>query len=229
MKNKISALKLFVCTIISFGAAAATQAQAPQQQAPQQQASQPQIQVGEAQLSQATKVYQSIQTLQQKLQTDLAGEENQEVIQKKVEEAREKIPGILQSNGLTEAEYEQVLQAVNQDPELREKFITKVGGNQSRQAQPQEQSSAPAEITDGQLQKAAVAYRAIGELNQQLRNDMDGVEDQDQIRAMVQEAQKVQSGIIQEAGLTEQEYSQMMQVIGNDQDLMEKFLQTANP
>jgi hypothetical protein len=224
MENNISPLKLFACTLISFGAAAASQAQAPQQQAPQ-----PQIQVGEAQLNQAVKAYQSIQNLQQKLQSDLAGEEDQQVIEKKVEEARGKVPGILEKNGITEAEYEQVLQAVNQDPELREKFTGKLGANQPRQAQPQEQSSAPADITDDQMQKAAVAYRAIGELNQQLRSDMEGVEDQDEIRAMVQEAQDVQSGIIQEAGMTDQEYGQTMQAIGNDEALVKKFMQIANP
>lgn len=207
-------------------------------------------QIDSALLEKAAEAYLAITRLESSLKAELEGVEDQEKIEKKVSEARARLPDLLAEQGLSETQYQQVMQAASEDQSVRDRFVELINKkqsagntpaarnqqgasasqNQQRASASRNQQNASAnqsEISAEQLKKTATAYRAIAELNQQTRQKLDSLDSEnnpEQVQKIVAEAKQTEAGIIKNVGLTEESFRQTIQQIGNDQALMEKFM-----
>lgn len=101
------------------------------QQVPEQPAQPPQAvpeappapQVNEAQIENAVTAYVAVNAIQERVQQQLAGVEDQEQIQATVMQARQDMVEAVQEAGLQPQEYEQIILAVNQNEEVRNTFL----------------------------------------------------------------------------------------------------------
>lgn len=182
--------------------------------------------VTDKELEQAADVYFKIQEIQQKLQDDLAEVEDKEVIQEGIDEARGKIDQAVMDSGFEKGEFEQVMQAVDQDDKLRVKFIQKLEARRPEgERMNQETAMDPEDITPEIMKQAADVYNAMQELNKKVKKELAEVDDQEVIKEKVAEAEKERKKIMKEAGLELDEYGEIMQTIQQDAELGQKFIE----
>jgi hypothetical protein len=79
--------------------------------------------ISDEQLVQAVNAYISVSEIQTRVQEELAGVEDQEVIQEAVTQARTDMIEAVQEAGMAPAQYEEVMAVVTQDEQIRNRFL----------------------------------------------------------------------------------------------------------
>ncbi len=193
---------------------------------PEQPPAEPQETVTDEELTKAANAYLAVSDIQQELHQELAGVEDEEQIQQRVEQARPKMIEAISEAGLTAADYERIINAINRDDALRFAFVEKLEEiRPPAEAVPTEPEIDPADISDQDIASAAQVYLAVSRLNQQLQEELQGVEDQALVQERVAEAEQEMLQIVDDAGLEVEEYGQIMQAVQHDQELMQQFMQ----
>lgn len=95
--------------------------QQPMEMESPQQAEAPQI--SDEQLIQAAAAYLSVSEIQTRVQEELAGEEDQAVIQGAVMQARTDMIAAVQEAGMAPAQYEEIMTVVTQNEQIRNRFL----------------------------------------------------------------------------------------------------------
>lgn len=198
--------------------------------------------VDAATLERVANAYMEISEIQQAAQARLANEQDQAVIQQETQQANQQMLAAVQNHGVTPDQYQEVIEAVNQDAAVRARFTQLVQAGEQGQAagQPAPQGverqqaaqapgqEAPAqevpEVSADELESAAEAYTAITELNQEIREDLQGEDDPAVIQDRVAQAETTQAQIIDDAGLNMAAYTRIIQAVQQDPELMQQFL-----
>lgn len=199
----------------------------PAQTLPRDEQPQAQPSISEAQIDQAVEAYLAVTEIQKRLQDALAEVEDPQSRQDRIDAARPTMEAAVDDAGLTLREYEQIITAVNQNDVLRETFLEKLDAKRSPRRQ-QEAGSEGVErsaVSAEDLQGAAQAYAQITRLNQQLQQDLAGVEDGAKIQERVRDAESEMEKQVVAVGLTVEQYSRIMQAVQQDEDLFEQFRQ----
>ncbi len=213
------------CAIAAIGLASWSSHLAAQE-LPAQPPPQPEVEIEDRQLEQAADAYMAVSEIQQRLQQELAGVEDREVIEQKVEEARPEMLDAISKAGLATADYERIINAVNQDEDLRMAFIQLLEARRPAEERAAPQTALdPADVTSAQVEQASQVYLAVSAINQRLQLQLEGVEDQAVIQEQVAEAEQAMLRVVEEAGLEVEEYGEIMQAIQQDEELMQEFME----
>lgn len=215
--------------LFAFAGIFTLQAQMPPQEAPPQaqppaREAPPPAQVPDQTLEQVADAYQAISDIQNQLQAELAGIEDQGEIQRRIQAAQPQMEQAVEATGLEVEEYERIIQSVNHDQALRNALIEKLDARQQTAGDGEQQEQPAVEVADADIAKAAAIYQEVQGLNQQLQQDLAGVEDQAVIQQRVAEAEASMKRIVQDEGMDVERYSAIMQVVQRDQEMMQKFM-----
>lgn len=115
-----------IAAITGFGLAAASSSLLAQQEAPQTPQAVPQTQVGEPEVKKFAEIYVEIEKTRSELSREMADAENEEEAEEIQGRMQDKIVEAIEDSGWSMAEYNQVAQAINDDPQLREQAITHI-------------------------------------------------------------------------------------------------------
>jgi signal recognition particle GTPase len=118
---------LFCLSLILVPASGWTQGQEHQSYEANQQASQ--IDVSKEEVTNFAEIQNQFNEIQQNYKTKLSGIQDQEKRQKLVEEMNEKMVEVVQNKGLSVERYNEIFNAVQSDPELRQKIMN-AGGSE---------------------------------------------------------------------------------------------------
>lgn len=95
------------------------------------------------------------------------------------------------------------------------------GETESAEAMPEPK----VEVGEEQIEKAVSASFKIAGIQEQIQEDLQGIEDQDVIQARIQEAEAEMIKILSELGLDREQYIGIMQAVEQDQALLAAFIQ----
>ncbi len=191
----------------------------PEEPAPVERPSEPEV--SDEQLARAAKAYQEVNAIQNRLQGDAQRVEDPSEIEQMIERAQSEMEEAVAEAGLQIIDYERILEAVNEDEATRAAFVRKL--NERRQ--PRAPQEAPVELGREDIAMAAEIHSKINDLNQQLQQKLEGVNDPEEIRGRVAATERAMRRIVIEAGLEVQEYSEIMQAIQEDEELLRMFIE----
>lgn len=80
------------------------------------------------------------------------------------------------------------------------------------------------EITDSQLEKAAEAYSNVAKISKEFQASIQGVEDQDKIGELQEDANNKMIKAIEDAGLEVETYNTVLEQIRSDEELRSEFM-----
>ncbi|MFP4308207.1 MAG: DUF4168 domain-containing protein [Desulfococcaceae bacterium] len=78
-------------------------------------------------------------------------------------------------------------------------------------------------VESQEVRKAAQAYKRIGDINQELQEDIQDAGDQEERMQMQRDAEAKMIRSIQEVGLDVQTYNQVINAVRTDEELREEF------
>ncbi len=183
------------------------------------------LQVSDAELQQVADAHQALTQIQKRMAQEVAGEENQAVIQAHVEAAQPEMEQAITQTGLTLDSYQRLVQAIAGDETLRARFMALIEVQQPVAAR---QPAEAAAVSDQDLERAAQAYNRINAINQNLQQGLEGETDQDVIQQQVAAAETSMQQAVIDAGLSIERYNAIMQAVQQDAALQQKLGQLLN-
>ncbi len=172
--------------------------------------------ISERELEAAAEIHRKIEKLNEKLRESLAEVDDQELVREKVAEAEKKLEAMAEEIGLSLDKHEQIMQTVGQDDQLRRDFILLVEG---------EPELAREDLGDDELPQAVEVFVKLQQLNQELRQQMAGIEDREAIQAIIEEAEQSLDDTAEEAGIGLERYEKVMELLRVDLELQEEFME----
>ena len=186
----------------------------------------PKVEVGEEQIEKAVSASFKIAGIQEQIQEDLQGIEDQDVIQARIQEAEAEMIKILSELGLDREQYIGIMQAVEQDQALLAAFIQEMQRQQppEEQADPPKPPLDPGQISDRQLEQAAEIYVAVQAIGKALQEELRDEDDQATIQTRIAQAEEEILKAVEKSGMEAQEYEDIMRTLQHDQELLERFI-----
>ncbi|MEX2616751.1 MAG: DUF4168 domain-containing protein [Alphaproteobacteria bacterium] len=105
--------------------------------------------------------------------------------------------------------------------------VSAVANAQDRSVPPQGQQQQQVNVTTEQLQEFAKAQAAIGEVQAQFQRQAQGVESQEKIQSLQQQANEQMVEAVQETDLSVQEYNQIANLIQADPQVRQRYMELA--
>jgi len=110
------------CLLLLMAFPAMAQQGSPYQQQRQPDAYTPQAEISDEEMEQAATAYVEIAKIREDFQERLRQAESQEKVQKLQLEANKEMAEVVEDEGLTIQKYNEIIEAVQSDPEMRNKF-----------------------------------------------------------------------------------------------------------